>query len=467
MAHPRESLRSLIPKLREGTVTAKQLLSEASDRASRLEPELNAYKTWLSVESEKAAEAADAAFRAGAAVGALQGIPISIKDIYGFRSAPIFAGTKRELPTSWNQEGPLVSETRRQLAVITGKTQTVEFAFGALGVNSHWGTPRNPWDGAHHRVPGGSSSGAAVSLCEGSALIALGSDTAGSVRIPASLTATVGFKPTQRRWPTTGIVPLSPLLDSPGILARTVADVHMAAAAIDGRVATGYAPLDANVQHRGGLRLGVPEEFFWEDCAPSIAAEVASCLKELERAGHVLVPVRVPEALDAFKIISEGGTSGAELLAFVRSDLPDWLGNLDPLIEQRLAASAHMSGVEFADRMMRMRRLATRVGRSLANVDGVVSPTVPIPPPKLSEVANWDSYRTHNFQMIRYTCVANILDLPALSVPVALDSAGLPVGLQVMARAGADQELLQIGGTIERVLGTAQDRLGAPPLAVY
>ncbi|MFZ5558863.1 MAG: amidase [Pseudomonadota bacterium] len=466
MAHPRRSLRSLIPQLRDGAVTAKQLLREAHDRASQLEPKLNAYKTWLSAYSERAAEAADAAFRAGAAVAPLQGIPISVKDIFGLDNAPIFAGTKRELPTTWNKEGPVVTEVRRQLAVFTGKTQTVEFAFGALGVNSHWGTPRNPWDSVDHRVPGGSSSGAAVSLCQGSALVAIGSDTAGSVRIPASLTANVGFKPTQRRWPTAGIVPLSPLLDSPGILARSVDDVHIAAAAIDSRVTSAYAPLDSDMQGREGLRLGVPEEFFWEDCTPSIAAEVNACLKELERAGHKLVPIRVPEASDAHQIISEGGTSGAELLAFIRSDLPEWLKDLDPLIEQRLTASAHMSGIELADRMMRMRRLAARAGRSFADVDAIVSPTVPIPPPKLSDVTSWDSYRTHNFRMIRYTCVANILDLPALSMPVALDSSGLPIGLQVMARVGTDQELLQIGGAIERILGTGRERLGYPPLAV-
>ena len=150
----------------------------------------------------------------------------------------IYAGSSRLMPDALQREGPLVENLRQQRAVFTGKTHTVEFAFSGLGLNSHWGTPRNPWDTAVHRVPGGSSSGAGVSLIEGSAILAFGSDTAGSVRIPASLTGTVGLKTTHGRWPLAGIVPLSPTLDTAGLLARTADDMLFAFAAIDPKSST-------------------------------------------------------------------------------------------------------------------------------------------------------------------------------------------------------------------------------------
>ncbi|NIR35760.1 MAG: amidase, partial [Actinobacteria bacterium] len=154
----------------------------------------------------------------------LTGIPISVKDLYGVDGLPTFAGTTRALPERWSRDAWLVRRLRDAGAIIVGKTHMVEMAFGGVGLNPSWETPRNPWDAGTHRIPGGSSSGAGVSLWEGSALIALGSDTGGSIRIPAALTGTVGQRTTKGRWPTTGVVPLSPTFDTVGALTRTVED---------------------------------------------------------------------------------------------------------------------------------------------------------------------------------------------------------------------------------------------------
>ena len=196
--------------LREKRVTARELIEAVIARHERFGERLHAYSLWAPEQARAVAAAADAAFSAGVTVGPLQGLPVSIKDLFAASGYPCFAGSSRRLRSDpWEQDGPLVAALRRQLGVITGKTHMVEFAFGGTGHNSHWGAPYNPWDPAAHRAPGGSSSGAGVSLLEGSALLAFGSDTAGSVRIPACMTGTVGLKVTLGRWPPDGVVPLS------------------------------------------------------------------------------------------------------------------------------------------------------------------------------------------------------------------------------------------------------------------
>ena len=171
--------------LREKRVTARELIEAVIARHERFGDRLHAYSLWAPEQARAVAAAADAAFSAGVTAGPLQGLPVSIKDLFAASGYPCFAGSSRRLPADpWERDGPLVATLRRQLGVITGKTHMVEFAFGGTGHNSHWGAPYNPWDPAAHRAPGGSSSGAGVSLLEGSALLAFGSDRAGSVRIP-------------------------------------------------------------------------------------------------------------------------------------------------------------------------------------------------------------------------------------------------------------------------------------------
>ena len=228
----------LVRGLREGAVRAVDLLDEAQERHRRYGDALNAYKLWLGPAARAQAQAADAAFKVGADLGPAQGLPMSIKDVFGLRGTPTYCGTSRALPAKYETEGPIVGSLRRQLCVFPGKSHTVPFAFGVIGVNKHWGAPRNPWDASSHRMSGGSSSGAGVSLWEGSCLWALGSDAGGSVRAPAALTGTVGLRTSIGRWPTGGVPPLSPTFDTPGILARSVEDLIVGFAAIDPRIAS-------------------------------------------------------------------------------------------------------------------------------------------------------------------------------------------------------------------------------------
>jgi aspartyl-tRNA(Asn)/glutamyl-tRNA(Gln) amidotransferase subunit A len=453
------SLREVARGLRAGEFRSVDLLREATANLEASEARLGAYKTRTATLAESAANAADAAFRAGKDSGPFQGIPIAVKDIYSVPGVPIFAGSSRELPKRFQEPGPIVQCLLDQSAVIMGKTHTVEFAFGALGLNNQWPTPRNPWDAKAHRTPGGSSSGAGVALCQGSAVISLGTDTSGSVRIPAALTGNVGYKSTIGRWSTEGIVPLSPYLDTPGILARTVDDASLAAAEIDGRLGL---PQESEPTI-GALRIGVPDELFWDECDPGIAEGVRDALAALERSGHRLVRISFPEAAQAFEIFRAGGVSGAELLAFLTRELPDWIGQLDPNVGSRMKAAAEISAAEWLGRRLAFETLSRQARRLFDKVDLIATPTTAATPPILDTIKTWDDYRPANLKMARNTSIANLLQLCALTMPVALDAAHMPVGLQIMAGKGRDRFLFAAGLAFEKVLGTGRERIGRPP----
>ena len=451
----RTSIPELAVALREGRVTAMELAEQA---AGNRDQSLGAYKLWLPDRAAATAAMADAVFAQGLDFGPLQGMPVSVKDLYGLAGTPTHAGAPRPLPGRlWEREGPVVRSVRRGLGCIVGKTHTVEFAFGGIGSNPHWGTPRNPWSREVHRVPGGSSAGAGVSLWEGTAVVALGSDTAGSVRVPASFTGTVGLKTSYGRWSLEGIVPLSPSLDSAGILTRSVVDAAVAFAAIDPGCAT--APAAADLSH---LRFGVVEELF-DGCVPAVADAVRASIREIEGRGAAVFPLALPGLATAREIFAAGGLAAPEFVAFVNRELPDFRETLDPNVRGRFAAVRSMTATEYLDRRARLARAAEDANAALEGIDGVLCPTTPLTAPRLDEVADADGYREHNMAALRNTNPGNLLDLCGLSLPVGLDGEGLPIGLQIMAGRGSDERLLSAGLAVEKELGTARQRLGTPP----
>jgi aspartyl-tRNA(Asn)/glutamyl-tRNA(Gln) amidotransferase subunit A len=454
--------------LREKRVTAWELTEAAIGRHERFGERLHAYSLWAPVQARAVAQAADAAFAAGVSVGPLQGLPVSIKDLFAASGYPCFAGSSRRLPADrWERDGPLVASLRRQLGVIMGKTHMVEFAFGGTGHNSHWGAPYNPWDASAHRAPGGSSSGAGVSLLEGSALLAFGSDTAGSVRIPASMTGTVGLKVTLGRWSTEGVVPLSTTFDTPGLLARSVSDVAYGFMALDpaGTDPFGFITR-AGTHDITGVRIGVGDPFLWRDCDPGIAETAEKAVDALMRAGAIAREFTLPEVETVYAVFLEGGLSAVELRSFLDQELPDWLAQLDPVIAPAVRNAETLSARDYLARIAQLRALSRSAAPRLDAVDVIASPTLCLTPPLMSEVADADSHLRVNRRIVRNTVAVNYLGLCAITVPVGRDRAGMPVGLQLTAPAGAEERLLAIAIAAERVLGTAADRLGTPPLLI-
>jgi aspartyl-tRNA(Asn)/glutamyl-tRNA(Gln) amidotransferase subunit A len=455
----------LVRALREGGVRAIDLFDEADERHRRCGEALNAYKLWLGDAARAQAQAADAALRVGADLGPAQGLAISIKDVFGVRGTPTYCGTPRPLPARYETEGPIVAGLRRQLAVFPGKAHTVPFAFGVIGVNRHWGAPRNPWDAGSHRMSGGSSSGAGVSLWEGSCLWALGSDAGGSVRAPAALTGTVGLRTSISRWPTGGVPPLSPTFDTPGLLARSVEDLIVGFAAIDPHVSSLQDIMHASAQRTlSGLRIGVPENHFFDECGPGVAEAVHRALAALERNGARLIARTLPEAESAAQWMANGGVGVSEGYALIRSEFTDWIDTLDPTVWSRLSTYGAIDTAEYLQRVREIEPARLRAHAQLEGLDVLATPATRITAPKAEEVEDLEDYRMRNMAVGRNLMLMNLWDFPSLTLPVGKDAHGLPIGLQLSSARGTDDRLLGIARAIERALGTPRQILGEPPL---
>lgn len=455
--HPLDlSLAEAAAALRSDALTAIDLTEAALARHGE-RALLDAYVHRDPATMRAQALAADAAFAAGVDHGPLQGIPVSVKDLFGVPGWPTFAGSPRPLPERFCEAGTSIRRLLQCHAVLTGKTHTVEFAFGGIGTNPHHPVPRNPWDDAVHRVPGGSSAGAGVSL-HLDAMLALGTDTAGSVRIPAAMTGNVGVKTTHGRWPVDHIVPLSPSFDTVGILARSVADAAVAFAVLDGR------PADALPAMRiTGLRLGRCDDELWQDCSPGVAESVDAAIAALTAAGACVQRFELPQVAPALALFRVGHLAAPELQEFMASELPDWLPTLDPAVAARLADAGEMKAQEYLRRKRELARLQALADLALGDIDALVLPTVPITPPTVEHVSTLENYRQANMLALRNTAVANLLRLCAVTLPVGLDAAGMPVGLQLVMRAGQDQRLLALALACEQLLGRPRERLGRPP----
>lgn len=457
----RAPLRRVAADVRRGRGGAR---SEADAAIRRHEAsDLDAYIAFDAGALRRQADAIDDAASRGDDPGPLAGVTVSVKDLYALDGHPLYAGTKRALP-AW-PEGFLVASLRRLGAIFTGKTHTVEFAFGGVGLNPNTGTPVNPWDPVDHRAPGGSSAGAGVSLWEGSARIALGTDTGGSIRIPASATGVVGLRPTTGRWPTTGVVPLSPSLDTVGMLAHTVEDLRYAFRAIDPLARTGDVPADPVPEGVSGLRIGVPASRLWTDADSAVAAVVEGALEELRAAGADVLELEAAELDEAAERYLTGPIVQPEFVEFLQRELPDWIPLLDPIIGTRLEAAGGVPALEYIAAHQHRRRLSADLHARLdaERIHLLAAPTLPISPPPLAALARLDAYRKANRAMLSGTCSASMLDMCAISLPAGLDGEGMPVGLQLMGPSGTDLELLARAAAVEGVLGTNLTRLGTPP----
>jgi aspartyl-tRNA(Asn)/glutamyl-tRNA(Gln) amidotransferase subunit A len=398
-----------------------------------------------------AADAADARARAGISLGPLDGAIVSIKDLFDVAGEPTRAGSKilAEEAKPAAADAAIVRRLRAGGAVIVAKTNMTEFAFSGIGANPHFGTPGNPRDRA--RVPGGSSAGAPVSVADGMCEIAIGSDTGGSVRIPAAVCGLVGFKPSRQRVPTDGAFPLSYTLDSIGPIARNVADCAKADAVMAGEDALAFAPLAPSAL--AGLRFGVAEGMPLDRLDDAVAAGFAAAVKKLDAAD-----VRVShETLAQFEgmnaVNAKGGISPPESCAIHRDRLRRRASDVDPNVLARIERGCAVSAADYVDMLRERSRLVREMDARLAGLDALIMPTTSIVAPTIAEVADPKVFSARNAALLRNTAIINFFDLCAITLPLTTAVSPLPVGLMLVARNGQDHRLLNIAAAVAQLFG--------------
>lgn len=448
--NPLPTLTSLAHDLNTGRTTAQALAEAALVRAQVASGEGARVFTRLDAQRALAqARASDALRAAGIVRSPLEGLPLSVKDLFDIAGQPTPAGSVvlKDAPAA-TRNAPVIDRLMAAGAVIVGRTNMTEFAFSGLGLNPHYGTPRNPWDRSEGgRIPGGSSSGAAVSVTDGMAAVAIGSDTGGSVRIPAALCGLTGFKPTQRRVPTAGALPLSTSLDSVGPLGVSVQCCALTDAVLAGEPPAALRPLPL-----AGARLLLPTNVVLDGMDASVAEAFDRACTRLRAAGAMLVQGRVPE-LDALLGLHARGTlAAAEAWAWHRGLLAEQGSRYDPRVRNRIDSGSRMDAADYIDLLQARRRWIEAMQTRVEGFDALLLPTVPIVAPRIHDLLGDDeAYSAANGLILRNTTIINFLDGCALSLPCHRRGQA-PVGLMLAAPALHDRTILALGLSVEQAL---------------
>ncbi len=438
--------------------TSSRALTEAALASALDGAEGRATFTRVHAETALAtAQGIDARRAAGlpsAALGPLAGLPVSIKDLFDEAGQVTRAGSRvlADAPAA-AADAVVVQRLRAAGAVIVGRTNMTEFAFSGLGLNPHHGTPRNPWDrgadGGRGRIPGGSSSGAAVSVTDGMAVAAVGTDTGGSVRIPSALCGLTGFKPTARRVSAEGCLPLSTSLDSIGPLATSVAGCARLDAVLAGEP---VRPLVA--RPAAGLTLALPRTLVFDGIDATVATAFEAARRALHAAGVRLVEVDVPEFAELAQINRQGGFAAAESWAWHAPLVARRADGYDPRVVSRIRRGEGFTAADYLELQAARVRWIGAVTQRLAEAHAAafVMPTVPVVAPAIAALADSDeAYTAANLLILRNPTLVNFLDGCALSLPVHAPGQP-PVGLMLAAPGGHDAALLAIGAGIETAL---------------
>ncbi len=396
-------------------------------------------------QARAAADAADRRAQFGQSLGPLDGVIVSIKDLFDIRGETTTAGSKlRRDAAPATIDAPAIARLRAAGAAIVGKTNMTEFAFSGVGINPHYGTPGNPAD--RSRIPGGSSSGGAVSVADGMAEITIGSDTGGSTRIPAALCGIVGLKPSQYRVPTAGAFPLSYALDSIGPMAGSVA----ACAAADA-VLAGENPASASPAPLAGLRLGIPQGPLMEAMEAPVAAAFDAAVKTLGKHGAVVIDHGLPQLADMLAVNALGGFAATEAFFIHRKAMQQRPDEFDPVVRGRIERGRAVTAADYIQMQRRRAELIAAMDLHLADLDALILPTTPIVARKIAVLATDEAaFTAANTLLLRNTAVANFFDLCAISLPLPVS--GLPVGLMLVARNGQDRRLLRLAMGVESIL---------------
>jgi len=442
-----KTLAELARDLAAGAATSRRLVEECLARIA--DPRGEGSRTFLKVHAEAARTAADYYDQLrthGVSLSPWAGIPVSIKDLFDMAGDVTTAGSKvlRGQPPA-AADCAAVARVRAAGFIPIGRTNMTEFAYSGLGLNPHYGTPLNPFERQRERAPGGSSSGAAVSVAEQMSYAALGTDTGGSCRIPAAFCGIVGFKPTARRVPVSGVFPLSRTLDSVGPLAASVD----CCAVLDAILAD-EATAALEVTGLRGRRFAVPTRYALDSLDAHVARSFERAIRDLRSAGAQVEEIPLAELDELPAINRKGGFAGPEAYALHRGRMESQGAQYDPRVLVRLRRGQEQSAADYIDLIHARADLQRRVDRQLAEFDAALLPTTAIIAPLLKDLESDEAYLRTNALALRNTAVTNFLDRCAVSIPCHEDGSA-PVGLMVMGTHGGDRRTLAIAAAIEAV----------------
>jgi aspartyl-tRNA(Asn)/glutamyl-tRNA(Gln) amidotransferase subunit A len=420
-------------------------------RIERLNPKLNAYLTVMAVSALREARQAEREIARGKWRGPLHGICIALKDNIWTRGVRTTAGSKVLAEFVPQQDAALVTRLREAGAIILGKTHLHEFAYGVTSNNVHYGPARNPYDLS--RIPGGSSGGSAIAVAAGLCAAAVGTDTGGSIRIPAALCGVVGFKPAFGDISVDGIVPLCLSLDHAGPIARTVDDSVLLHAAMRGRGAGTAAAAESSARRARGLRLGWPRDYFFERLAPEVAAAVQGARKALEEQGAKFVSISLAKLDAANRATLPVALAEAYQYHRAAGYFPARAADYSGDVRGRLEAGAKITAADYLDARAAIAASAGEFEKCSEQVDAIVAPTVPIPAPVIGQerVSIEGAEEDVRGALLRLCRPANLWGAPAISIPCGATTHGLPLGLQMVGFAGRERSLIYAANLYEKL----------------
>jgi aspartyl-tRNA(Asn)/glutamyl-tRNA(Gln) amidotransferase subunit A len=426
--------------LRSGELTAEQAVTALLARIDELNPKLGAFTHVARETALSAARGTDALLAGGTDLGPLMGVPVAVKDLYYVEGMPTTAGSRGDVSGIVSAEGSFVQALRRSGCVILGKTWTSEFALG--GINFVQRVPWNPCDEKVHRTPGGSSGGSAVAMAAGLCLFSVGSDTGGSVRLPAALCGVFGHKFSSTAFALDGIFPLSPTLDSIGVFTSGARDARLIWRTLK------EVP-DVRTPSLAGLRLAMPRPVFYDDPDREVKEGIDRALARLKRAGAQVYALDVPQVSEFEPVF--GGIVPIELVGILgRERTLKNMERFDPVVQSRLAPALDYKTVDYIAARRRQVELRDSVLKAMGDCDAWVTPTTPLVPTPLADYAELDKALAWNRRALRNTRPGNIFDQCGVSVP--LTDTALPVGLQLLCAGGDDTRLLAIAAAVETAL---------------
>ena len=448
-----QTITELAALIRKGEITCVELARHFMSRIDRLEDTLNAYRLLCMERAIDRAKTADRALKEGSDHGPLQGIPYAAKDLFDVKGLTTSAGARILEQHIAAEDAAVIRRLEQAGMVLLGKTNMVQFAFSGVGINHDHGTPHNPWSETHC-LPGGSSSGSGVAVAAGLVPMALGTDTGGSVRVPAALCGTAGLKTTVGRVSRAGVYPLSWSLDSVGVLARSVEDAalvyqRMQGSDINDDSTLGLGPQDVLKNLKSGvkgMRLAFAETIFFDDIHPEVETAVRACGDVFKELGAEVSSIDFPEAAQAIQLNPCGVFIASEGYTLNKKWLEENFDQLDPVVAQRMIKGKDITAADYLGNMLASKRLRAKVYNVLKDIDALLVPTTCVPAKPVAEVdTDIDTYLKHNTVYLRNANIGNTLNLCGLNVPCGFTKAGLPIGLLIYGKPFQEEVILKIG----------------------